>query len=479
MEHAVVIAGGGPTGLMLAAELRLAGVDAVIVERRAEQVVDGSRAGGLLSRSLEMLDQRGIAERFVDAGTVHTMYGFGGMPFDIGDLPTRFSYVLALRQSVFEPMFAEWVLRELGAPILRNREVVGFAQDADGVDVQISDGTTVRARYLVGCDGGRSIVRKLAGIDFVGLDASTSWMIAEATMDQKPETGFVHNEFGSHALNSTRPDGVVGVVLTEREVDHDREPTLEDLRALLVDIYGTDYGLRGVTWLSRFTDATRQAAAYRAGRVFVAGDAAHVHPPQGGQGMGTGLQDAANLGWKLARVVHGHAPDALLDTYHSERSPVAARVLQNTQTQVVLARPDARHQATRAIVTGLTDIREVRHRLYAMLAALDLRYDCGDGHPLVGRRMPDLDLRVGGDPTRVYALLRDAQPVLLSFGGVTPPDVGVPVVVATADHTCELPIVGTVDVPPAVLIRPDGYVAWAGDVDDASLADAVTRWFGA
>jgi 3-(3-hydroxy-phenyl)propionate hydroxylase len=482
-EHAVVIAGGGPTGLMLAAELALAEVDVVIVERRADQHVDSSRGRGLLSRTIEVLDQRGIAERFIGAGQIHTMFGFGGVPIDVSDLPTRYSYVLGLSQSKFEPMLAHWVLDEIGVPILRSREVVGFAQDDSGVHVDLSDNTSLRAEYLVGCDGGRSLIRKLAGIDFVGLDATTSWMIAEGFMDAAPETGFRHDDVGTHAINRMSDEGFVGVVLTEREVEHDYAPTIDDLRAALVGVYGTHYGLRSVTWISRFTDMTRQAVSYRRGRVLLAGDAAHIHPPQGGQGMGTGIQDAVNVGWKLAQVVKQISPDSLLDTYHAERHPVAARVLQNTQAQVLLTRPDVRHQSLKATLAELIVMDEPRRHIYAMLAALDVHYELGEGHPLLGRRMPDLDLQTAGGPTRVFNLLHDARPVLLNLGEPAGFDIApwadrVRLVDARHDGVCELPLIGEITAPPAALIRPDGHVAWAGDLADPGLPEALTTWFG-
>ena len=305
-EHAVVIAGGGPTGLMLAGELALAGVDVVIVERRDSQVVDGSRAGGLLSRSIEVLDQRGIAERFLDAGQVMQGQGYGGIPLDISDFPTRHNYVLALWQSKFEPILADWV-GELGVPILRGREVVGFAQDDTGVDVEISDGQTLRAEYLVGCDGGRSLIRRRTGIDFVGLDPSTSWIIAEVKTTEVPEVG-MRPEGGG--IGPAGDGESVRAVLIEQRVEHSGDPSLDDLREALVAIYGTDFGVHSPSWISRFTDMTRQAASYREGRVLLAGDAAHVHPPHGGQGLNTGVQDAVNLGWKLAQVVKGTSPES-------------------------------------------------------------------------------------------------------------------------------------------------------------------------
>jgi 3-(3-hydroxy-phenyl)propionate hydroxylase len=481
-EHAVVIAGGGPTGLMLAGELALAGTDVVIVERRAGQEVDGSRAGGLLSRTIEVLDQRGIAERFLEAGYVVPAHGYAGIPLDISDFPTRHNYVLALWQSQFEPILADWV-GDLGVPILRGREVVGFAQDDTGVDVEVSGGMSLRAEYLVGCDGGRSLIRKAAGIDFVGLEPSTSWMIAEVEMDEEPELGFRRDSVGTHALGRAADGELVRVVLTEREVEHTGDPSMDELREALVAVYGTDYGLRSASWISRFTDMTRQAASYRHARVLLAGDAAHVHPPQGGQGMQTGVQDAVNLGWKLAQVVNETSPESLLDTYHAERHPVGARVLHNTMAQVALGKPDDRHQALRDTMTELLSMDEPRRRIAAMLTALDIHYDLGEGHPLLGRRMPDLDLQTADGPTRVFALLHEARPVLLTLGepggfDISPWANRVRFVHARHDGVWELPVLGHVTAPAAVLIRPDGYVAWVGDGTDTGLRDALTTWFG-
>ena len=483
-DHAVVIAGGGPTGMMLAAELRMAGADALIVERRADQHLDGSRSGGLHPRTIEVLDQRGVAERFTSAGQPGPMFGFGQMILGTNDLATRHSYVLALWQSEFEQIMAGWVA-ELGVTTRRSSEVVGVAQDDDGVDVLLSDGTTLRTRYLVGCDGGRSLVRKAAGIDFPGLPATTSWLIAEVEMDGEPVMGFTHTSEGTHAIGRRAPDEPIRLVIQQADVADAPEPGMDELRAALHHVYGTDFGLRGASWISRFTDATRQAATYRNGRVLVAGDAAHIHPPQGGQGMGTGIQDAVNLGWKLAQVVTGVSPDSLLDTYHDERHPVGARVLRNTRAQVAIAIRDEQHAALREIVGDLLRLDGARQQIASMLFALDVHYDLGDGHPLLGRRMPDLDLEVDGEPTRVFELLHDARAVLLRLdAGAAPLQAAasadrVRVVAASADRTCELPLIGVVDVPPAVLIRPDGHVAWTGDVTDPELPAAITRWFGA
>jgi len=482
-EHAVVIAGGGPTGLMLAGELALAGIDVVIVERRASQDLDGSRAGGLHARTIEVLDQRGIAERFLSAGQAHPSLGYGGNFLDISDFPTRHNYVLALWQSQFEPILAGWV-DELGVPILRACEVVGFAQDGTGVEVELSGGPSLRGRYLVGCDGGRSLIRKAAGIDFVGLDPSTSWMIAEVEMDEEPELGFRHDRFGTHALGRREAGEPIRLVLTERQLEPSGEPSMSELREALVAVYGTDYGLRRANWISRFTDMTRQAVSYRRGCVLLAGDAAHVHPPQGGQGLNTGVQDAVNLGWKLAQVVNETSPESLLDTYHAERHPVGARVLNNTMAQVALSRPDDRHQALRNTMAELLGMDEPRRRIAGMLSGLDIHYDLGEGHPLLGRRMPDLDLHTADGPTRVFTLLHDARPVLLNLGepggfDISPWANRVRLVDARHDGTCELPVLGEIVTPPAVVIRPDGHVAWAGDLTDRELPQALATWFGA
>ena len=481
-EPAVVIAGGGPTGLMLAGELALAGVDAVIVERRASQELDGSRGGGLHSRTIEVLDQRGIAERFLSAGKVMQIQGYAYIPLDISDFPTRHNYGLALWQRQFEPILADWVV-ELGVPILRGREVLGFAQDDRGVDVKLSGDTFLRAAYLVACDGGRSVVRKAAGIEFRGWDASVSFMIAEVEMAEEPKIGVRREGGGIGPVNREQGGGPYGVVLKEQQLDHTSEPTLQDLREALVIAYGTDYGAHSPTWISRFTDASRQAVSYRAGRVLLAGDAAHVHSPHGGQGLNTGVQDAVNLGWKLAQVVRGTSPDSLLDTYHAERHPVAARVLQNTMAQVALTTPDDRHDALRATMAELLAMDEPRKRVVAMLSGLDIHYDLGEGHPLLGRRIPDLDLHTADGSTRVFTLLHDARPVLLNLGepggfDISPWEDRVRLVDAKHDGVWELPVLGEIAAPAAVLIRPDGYVAWAGHLTEPELPQALATWFG-
>jgi 3-(3-hydroxy-phenyl)propionate hydroxylase len=480
--HAVVIAGGGPTGLMLAGELALAAVDVAIVERRASQDLDGSRARGLHSRTIEVLDQRGIADRFLSQGQVAQAAGFSGIRLDISDFPTRHPYALALPQNHFERILAAWV-SELGVPIYREREVTGFAQDDTGVDVELSDGQSLRADYLAGCDGGRSLTRKAAGIEFPGWDPSTSSLVAEVEMSEEPEWGIRYDDKGTQAFGRLEDGKRVGLVVSERYAGQTGEPTLHDLSRALVAVWGTDYGVHNPTWISRFTDMTRQAAAYRNGRVLLAGDAAHVHYPVGGQGLNIGVQDAVNLGWKLAQVVSRTAPESLLDTYHDERYPVAARVLRNTMAQTALTRGDERTDALRGTMSELLSLDEPRKLIAGLICGLDIHYDLGGGHPLLGRRMPDLDLVTADGPVRVFTLLHHARPVLLNLGqpgclDITPWADRVQLIDADYAGPWELPVLGSVPAPAAVLIRPDGHVAWAGDGTRRGLPDALTTWFG-
>ena len=482
-EHAVVIAGGGPTGMMLAAELALAEVDVAIVERRTGQDVESSRAGGLLSRTIEVLDQRGVVDRFLSEGQVIQDWGdFAGVPMGISDFPTRHNYVLALSQKHIERILAGWV-DELPVTIHRGREVTGFAQDDAGVDVELSDGESLRSGYLVGCDGGRSLIRKTAGIEFPGWDPSVSYMIAEVEMGEEPEVGMRRDHKGIHAIGPLGDGKGFRLVVSEEQLGQTGEPTLRDLSELLVAVRGTDYGLRSATWISRFTDMSRQAASYRDGRVLLAGDAAHVHSPTGGQGLGTGVQDAVNLGWKLAQVVEQTSPESLLDTYHAERHPVGARVLKTTMALTALARQDDRIDALGDTVGELVSLDEPRNRMAGRLSGLDIHYDLGEGHPLLGRRVPDLDVVTADGPLRVFSLLHDARPVLLNLGLPGGADVTawvdrVQMVDAEYEGPWELPVIGPVAAPAAVLIRPDGYVGWVGEVTDPGLPDALSTWFG-
>jgi 3-(3-hydroxy-phenyl)propionate hydroxylase len=481
-EHAVVIAGGGPTGMMLAGELALGGVDVAVVERRPSQDLAGLRAGGLHSRTIEVLDQRGIADRFVSQGQMIRRAPFADTTLDISDLPTRHNYFLALWQTRIERILADWV-GELAVPIYRGHEVTGFAQDDTAVDVELSDGRSLRAKYLVGCDGGRSLIRKKAGINFPGWDPSTSYLIAEVDMADEPEWGIRRSEKGTNAMAKLEDGKRVRVVVNEQHVGQRDEPTIRDVSEALTTVYGRDYGLRSATYISRFTDMARQAASCRDRRVLLAGDAAHVHSPKGGQGLNIGVQDAVNLGWKLAQVVHGTSPESLLETYHAERHPVGARVLRNTMALTAVDRGDDRSGALREMLTELLQMDEPRKQYFAMMSGLDIHYDFGKGHPLLGRRMPDLDLVTASGPLRVFTLLHDARPVLLNFaesGGfdITPWADRVQLIDAKYVGTWELPAIGAVTAPTAVLVRPDGYVAWVGDLTQVGLADALTTWFG-
>ena len=404
---------------------------------------------------------------------------FARIPLDISDFPTRHNYGLALLQIHFERILAGWV-DELGVPIAREREVTGFAQDDTGVDVELSDGQSLRADYLVGCDGGRSVIRKAAGIEFPGWDPTTSWIIAEVEMEQQPEFGL--REGGG--IGPVEDTGRVGVVLKERHVEHTSEPTLQDLREALIAADGTDYGAHSPTWISRFTDMTRQAASYRKGRVLLAGDAAHVHPPQGGQGLNTGVQDAVNLGWKLAQVVNGTSPESLLDTYHAERHPVGARVLRNSMAQMALSGTDDAHR-------GVARHHD-RAAEHGRAAPARRRDALRSRHPLRPRRR-DTRCSGGACPTSTCTpptVRRASSRCCTTPGPCSSTSVNpaastsapwanrVRLVDAKYDGVWELPVIGEVAAPPAVLIRPDGHVAWAGDLTDPALPRALATWFG-
>jgi 2-polyprenyl-6-methoxyphenol hydroxylase-like FAD-dependent oxidoreductase len=481
-EHAVVIAGAGPAGMMLAAELALAKVDVAVLERRPDHLLVGSRAGGFHSRTIEVLDQRGVADRFLAEGQVAQAAMLGTTVLDMSDFPTRHPYSLGIWQNQIERIMAAWIA-ELPVRIYYGREVTGFAQDDSGVDVECSDGQSLRAQYLVGCDGGRSVIRRTAGIEFPGWEPTRSNLIAEVEMTEEPPRGIRHDATGVHGLHTMEDGRTVRVVVTEQQIEADSAPTLRDLGDALIRVYGTDFGIHNPTWISRFTDMTRQAAAYRAGRALLAGDSAHVHYPAGGQGLSLGVQDAVNLGWKLAQVVNGTSPESLLDTYQEERHPVAARALQYTMAQTALQRRDERTEALVDVVSELASMDEPRNLLAGIISGLDIHYDLGEGHSLLGRRMPDLDLVTADGPVRVFELLHDARPVLLNLGerggfDITPWADRIQLINAEYVGMWELPVLGAVIAPTAVLIRPDGYVAWVGDPADPGLPAALSTWFG-
>jgi 3-(3-hydroxy-phenyl)propionate hydroxylase len=479
-EHEVVVVGGGPAGMMLAAELTLADADVVVIERRETQDLESPRSRGLHAGTIEVLDQRGIADRFLAEGTPMQVQGFAGIPLDISDFPTRHNYGLALLQSDFERIMAAW-LAELGVRIMRGGEITDLTSHHDHVEVTLVDGTGLHAQYLVGCDGSRSLVRKKAGIEFAGWDPTVCWITAEVEMREQPE-------FGMRSGGGIGPaeDGRVGVTLAEPDTDgRFHEPTLADLRAALVRVDGTDYGAHSPRFISRFTDMTRQAVTYRRGRVLIAGDAAHVHAPLGGQGLNLGVQDSFNLGWKLAQVVHGTSPITLLDSYEAERHPVAANVMRNTMAQRALSATDDRTVALRDMVAELLALDEARRSVGGMISGLDIRYRPDvDHHPSVGRRVPDLELRTAHGTTRVYEQLHDAKGLFIDLEPASDLDPNpwserVKRIVGTCSGPWELPIVGSVQPPSALLVRPDGYVAWAGTGTSDGLHEALTTWFGA
>lgn len=472
LQHDVVVVGAGPAGLVLAAELALAGVDVRLLEQRPDSVLQGSRAGGFHARTLEVLDQRGIADRFLAEGTTVQAASLATTLLDLSDFPTRHPYTLGIWQNQIERILAEWVT-ELGVTPTYGTTVTGLTQHDDAATVHTSSGD-LTARYVVGCDGGRSQVRKWAGIDFPGWDPTRSAIVGEVELTEEPPAGVRRDAVGVHGLNRMEGQTTYRVVVTEAEL-RSGDAGLEDLQVALRAVFGTDFGAHDPTWVSRFTDATRQAATYRAGRVLLAGDAAHIHYPAGGQGVSLGVQDAVNLGWKLAQVVKGVSPESLLDTYHDERHPVAARALRYTMAQAALLRTDDRAEALYELVGEVAVLDEARKHLAARHSGLDIRYDLGDGHPLLGRRVPDLDLEHGP----FYRHLHAARPVLLDLaGGLTAPP-HVELVRSSYDGVWELPAIGEVDPPKAVLVRPDGYVAWVGDGTDTGLVEAATRWFGA
>lgn len=483
-EHAVLVAGGGPAGMMLAAELALARVDVGIVERRADHVLSGSRAGGFHARTLEVLDQRGIVDRFLAEGQVAQALRIGSTVLDMSDFPTRHPYSLGIWQDRVETLMAAWVA-ELGVPVYRQREVIGLSQDETGVEVRLADRGPLRAEYLVGCDGGRSVVRKAAGIAFPGWDPTRSNLIAEVKLTEDPPPGIRHDATGVHGLHRMEDAKTFRVLVTEQQLHAGAgEPSLSELRKALIAVFETDFGAHDPTWISRFTDMTRQAATYRAGQVLLAGDAVHALYPAGGQGLSLGVQDAVNLGWKLAQVVNGTTDEGLLDTYHAERHPVGARALRYSMALAELQRRDDRTDVLVDVVSELAGIDGARRHLAGVLSGLDIHYDLGDGHPLLGRRMPDLDLHTARGPVRVFELLHRARPLVLNFAA--PGSLDIPAWydrVRTIDATChsawELPVLGNVTAPTGVLVRPDGYVAWVADNSERTLPTALATWFGA
>ncbi|MFD5783181.1 rifampin monooxygenase [Streptomyces sp. NPDC126933] len=469
----VIVVGGGPTGLMLAGELRLAGVHVVVLEKLAEPTGQ-TRGRGLHVRSVEVMDQRGLLDRFLAVSEKFQVGGFfGGIHKPWPDrLDTAHPYGLTTLQPVIERLLNERAL-ELGAEIRRGCEVVGLSQDEDGVTVELADGTHLRSRYLVGCDGGRSVVRKLLGVGFPGEPATVETLLGEMEVTEDPATiAAIVTEVRKTQLRFGAildGDGVYRLVVPAEGVAEDRTtaPTLEEFKRQLRAFAGTDFGAHSPRWLSRFGDATRQAERYRVGRALLAGDAAHIHPPTGGQGLNLGVQDAFNLGWKLAAEVNGWAPKGLLDSYHAERHPVGARVLDNTRAQITLLGTDPGATALREMFSKLMDFEEVNRYVTGIITAVEVRYDFGEGHELLGRRMRDVGLKRG----RLYELMHGGRGLLLDQTGRLS-------VAGWADRVDHVVDVSEELDAPAVLLRPDGHVAWAGE-DQQDLLSQLPKWFGA
>ncbi|MGW0573427.1 rifampin monooxygenase [Streptomyces tauricus] len=468
----VIVVGAGPTGLMLAGELRLHGVHVVVLEKLTEPTAE-TRGRGLHTRSVEMMDQRGLLDRFLAVSEKFQAGGlFGGIMKPWPDrLDTAHPYGLSTLQPVTERLLDERAV-ELGAEIRRGHEVAGLSQDEDGVSVELTDGTRLRSRYLVGCDGGRSVVRKLIGVGFPGEPATVETLLGdmELTADTASVEAVVAEVRKTQLRFGTIPngDGTYRVIVPADGVAEDKAtaPTLDEFKERLRAVAGTDFGVHSPRWLSRFGDATRQAERYRVGRVLLAGDAAHIHPPTGGQGLNLGVQDAFNLGWKLAAAVDGWAPEGLLDSYHDERHPVGARVLDNTRAQITLLGTDAGATALRELFSKLMDFEEVNRYVTEMITAVGVRYDFGEGHDLLGRRMRDLDLKRG----RLYSLMHDGRGLLLDRTGLLSVSGWTDRIDHVVDGSEQLDV-------PAVLLRPDGHVAWAGD-DQRDLLAHLPKWFG-
>ncbi|NGO09449.1 rifampin monooxygenase [Streptomyces sp. HC44] len=467
----VIIAGCGPTGAMLAAELRLHDVRVLVLEKETEPV-SFVRIVGLHIRSLELMAMRGLLDRILEHGRQRPAAGFfAAIPKPAPEgLDSAYAYLLGIAQPVIVHLLEQHAI-QLGAQVRRGCAVAAFEQDDEGVTVELADGQQLRSRYLVGCDGGRSTVRKLLGVGFPGEPSRTETLMGEMEVGvpQEEIAAKVTETRETHQRFWLRPfgKGVYSVIVPAAGVSDSAEaPTLEDFKQQLRTVAGTDFGVHSPRWLSRFGDATRLAERYRVGRVLLAGDAAHIHPPTGGQGLNLGVQDAFNLGWKLAAQIRGWAPKTLLDTYQAERHPVAEDVLDNTRAQMELHSTEPGPQAVRRLLTELMDFDEVNRYLIEKITAIGIRYDFGEGPDLLGRRLRDIEVKQG----HLYGLLHRGRGLLLdrterlTVGGWSDR------VDYLADPTAVLDV-------PCLLLRPDGHVAWIGD-DQQDLDDHLSRWFG-
>ncbi|MGV9823325.1 FAD-dependent monooxygenase [Nocardia xishanensis] len=480
----VVIAGAGPTGLMLACELRTLGLEVAVLDALPARTGE-SRAGGIHARTMEVLDQRGLLDGILAQGDPRQVGHFAGIPVDFSDYATRYPFTLVIPQSLIEREL-ESRAAELGVTVQWDAPVAGYRQDAYGVEIEIGGSNGIRrmrAAYLVGCDGGRSAVRKLAGIDFAGTEATMTGMLADVELADPPAEQFFGHRRGMGDFSAVQlQPGWYRLVVQRHDLVLERGATVsfDDFRANFTEIAGTDLGMHSPRWVSHYGDAARHADRYRAGRVFLAGDAAHIHYPAGGQGLNLGVQDAVNLGWKLAAALRDGADDDLLDTYESERRPVAARVLHNTRAQTALSRPGPHTDALRDIMGDLITLDEVRHRIGLMITALDIDYDTASDHPLAGRRVPDVDLVTADGPARAHELLRPARPILLRLDNTSPtPESNNHFdTVLASSHATHWPVPGVGDIPrpAALLIRPDGYTVWATDDPTAALPDTFRNW---
>ena len=478
----VLVVGAGPTGLMLACELALAGVRARVLERRSE-APNITRAFAVHARTLELLDARGLADELLSRGVpVHEVAPVPGATLDLGELPSRYPMILITPQSGTERVLQARA-EQLGVEIVRGAEVVGIRQDADGVTVELADELgggaarrTLRAGYVVGCDGAHSAVRRLLGVDFVGKQYQTHILLADVRLPRPPaEPMFARTNVEGAVIVVPFGDGWFRAIAWDRRREQaplDEPVTLAEMRDAFVRIAGADFGMGQLRWSTRFLSERRQARHYRVGRVFLAGDAAHVHSPLGGQGMNTGIQDAMNLGWKLAVAVRGSAPPWLLDSYEGERHPVGASVLALTDAfnQLVLGHSAVRRALQRIVIRSILHFRRTRRAMAERISGIGIAYPrpSRETHPWVGRRMPDLDC-VGA---RLYELLREGRFVLVTTADMDTDAVDRPDIVHAVHAESTL--------PPTVLVRPDGYIAWASNrpTTTAQISATLNHWCG-